>query len=286
MEKMKFENIDPFVRYAQFLTITSNRQYTDIASYDYRLFYCSAGTGQIMVDGEYYDVKTGSLMLWPPGIRYSLLLSKTSKQVSFMGVSFDFTRNFSNMATPIPPDKFFSFNPKQIVERVYFDDCPEFNMPLYIPDIQFLSNPMYNLISEFISKKNFYVSRVSGLMKSNISLVARFIVNSRSASRSEFLVDKIIQYIHSHYRDEINNQTLGEYFGYHPNHLNRLIVQHTGMSIHRYLTNCRVEAAIELIQASDLKISEIAEAVGFGDTTHFLKYFKKITGKNTKEFRK
>lgn len=38
MERIVFENINPFVRYAQFLTISSNRQYVNLAPYDYRLF--------------------------------------------------------------------------------------------------------------------------------------------------------------------------------------------------------------------------------------------------------
>lgn len=285
-DKMKFEDIDPFVRYAQFLTVTSNRQYTNIASYDYRLFFCCGGSGRIMVDNVTYEMKIGSLVIWPPGIRYSLLLGRNSQSVDLMGVNFDYTRNFKDHSNPIPPAKWRNFDPDLIVERIVFRDYPEFNSPLYIPDIQFLGNPTYNLVTEFISKKNFYIPRIAGLLKSNLSLVARFVVHSRSASKSEFLVDKIIQYIHSHYREEITNQTLGEYFGYHPNHLNRLLVRHTGMSIHKYLINCRVDAAIELIQASDLRAAEIAEAVGFHDTTHFLKYFKKVTGKTTKDFRR
>ena len=202
-----------------------------------------------------------------------------------MQVNFDFTRNNSHICEPIPPAKWHNFNSEKIIERISFEDYPEFNDTFYIPDFQYISNPMYNMVTEFISKKNFYISRSSGQLKSILSLSGRFMVNSRSSSRSEFLVNKVIQYIHTHYREEVTNYTLGEYFGYHPNHLNRLIVQHTGMSIHRYLINCRIDAAIDMLQASDLKTSEIAEAVGFRDATHFLKYFKKVTGKNTRDFR-
>lgn len=285
MDKMIFEDINPFVRYAQFLTITSNRQYVNIAPYDYRLFFCCGGSGQIQVDGVVYEMKLGTFLFWPPGLRYSLLLNKSSKKLDLMQVNFDFTRNNSNLVDPIAPAKWRNFDPQKIIERVTFKDYPEFNSPLFIPDIQFISNPMYNMVTEFISKKNFYMARSSGQLKSILSLSGRFMVNARSSSRSEFLVNKVIQYIHTHYREEVNNQTLGEYFGYHPNHLNRLIVQHTGMSIHRYLINCRIDAAIDMLQASDLKTGEIAEAVGFRDSTHFLKYFKKLTGKNTRDFR-
>ena len=285
MEELVFEEINPFVRYAQFLTVTSSRQYVNIAPYDYRLFFCYGGAGQIQVDGIVYEMKPGNLLLWPPGLKYSLLLSKNSKKLELMQVNFDYTHNNAHSVDPIPPAKWRNFDVKNIVEIVTFKDYAEFNAPIFIPDIQLISNPMYNMVTEFISKKIFYISRSSGQLKSILSLSGRAVVNSRTSSRGEVLVKKVIQYIHTHYREEITNQTLGEYFGYHPNHLNRLIVQHMGMSIHRYLINCRIDAAIDMLQASDLKTGEIAEAVGFKDSTHFLKYFKKLTGKNTRDFR-
>ena len=285
MQELIFEEINPFVRYAQFLTVTSSRQYANIAPYDYRLFFCCGGSGQIQVDGIVYEMKPGNLLMWPPGLKYSLILTKNSKKLELMQVNFDFTHNHSHMIDPIPPAKWPNFNPEKIVESITFKDYSEFNAPMFIPDIQLISNPMYNMVTEFISKKVFYISRSSGQLKSILSLSGRAIVNSQSSSRGEFLVKKVIQYIHTHYREDVTNKTLGEFFGYHPNHLNRLIVQHMGMSIHRYLINCRIDAAIDLLQASDLKTGEIAEAVGFKDSTHFLKYFKKITGKNTRDFR-
>ena len=77
MERIVFENINPFVRYAQFLTISSNRQYVNLAPYDYRLFFCYDGSGKIQVDGVIYDMKIGSFLLWPPGLHYRL--TKTVK---------------------------------------------------------------------------------------------------------------------------------------------------------------------------------------------------------------
>lgn len=284
METMSFAEINPFVRYAQFLTITSSRQYVNIAPYDYRLFFCVGGSGTITVDGTSYDMKIGSFLSWPPGLRYSLLLTPGSKKMDLMQVNFDYTRDFAGSNEPLPPAKWRNFNPDKILQKIEFFDCREFNTPVFISEIQFLSNPMYNMVTEFISKKNFYSARTSGQLKSILSLSARFVRSSQN-SRGDFLVNKVIQYIHTHYREEVTNNTLGDYFGYHPNHLNRLIVQHTGMSVHKYLINCRIDAAIDLLQASDLKTSEVAEAVGFKDPTHFLKYFKKLTGKNTRDFR-
>ncbi len=285
MKEMQFSNINPFIRYAQFLTVTSNRQYVDLAPYDCRLFFCRGGAGVITVDGQNYEMKLGSVLCWQAGFRYSLQLSPHSTRLDLMQVNFDYTHDNCDLSDPIVPSRWQNFNDKEIVEQVYFLDMPTFNKPVYMASMPFLSKPMYNTISEFISKKNYYQVRVGGLLQSNLSLIARFSASDTNVYRSEALVDKLIQYLRSHYHEDITNQTLGERFGYHPNHLNRLLVQQTGMSVHKYLIHCRIEAAIDLIQASDLRTSEVAEAVGFRDNTHFLKYFKKITGKTTKDYR-
>ncbi len=286
MKKLNFENIDPFVRYAQFLKITSNRQYVNTAAYDYRLFFCSGGSGKIIVDGISYEMKIGSLVMWPPGFRYSLLPGKGYSSLELIGISFDYTGENRHKERPIPPDKWRNFDPTRIVELIHFEDLAELNYPLYIADVQFLCSSIYNLATEYVAKKDFFIPRTSGLLKSNLAIIGRFAADSSTASKSQLRIDQLIQYLHSHYNEKINNEILGEYFGYHPNHLNRLLVKHTGMSIHQYLIDYRVRTAVELLQASDMRTSEIAEAVGFKDTTHFLKYFKKVTGKNTKDFRR
>lgn len=283
---MNFQEIDPFVRYAQFLTITSNQQYENIASYDYRLFYCSGGMGTILVDGYSYSMKTGCAALWAPGLEYSLHLTGGSKHVDLIGINFDYTRHHANLSTPVPPAKWRNFQLENIIEKVVFSDCTELNSPVHITELQTLRSPLYQLTSEYIAQKPFFDCKISGLLKSTLSTIARSASCSSGATKGELLADKVIQYIHSHYRDDITNKSLGALFGYHPNHLNRIVVQQTGMSIHHYLIHCRLNAAIELLQASDIKANEIAAAVGFKDVSHFLKYFKKATGKTTRDFRK
>ena len=127
--------------------------------------------------------------------------------------------------------------------------------------------------------------RIAGILLGNLAIIARLSADKKHPRRSEMVADKVIKYILANYKDNISNEFLGEKFGYHPNHLNRLMVLNTGMTIHQFIISCRIDAAIELIQTSDLKIAEISELVGFSDPAHFVKYFKKKTGKTTKDFR-
>lgn len=53
----------------------------------------------------------------------------------------------------------------------------------------------------------------------------------------------------------------------------------------QYLTKIRMQKAIELLQASEEKIENVALKVGYQDAFGFSKVFKKITGFSPKEFR-
>lgn len=230
-------------------------------------------------------MKEGCALLWAPGMRYSLQLTKNSNRMDLVGANFDYTTEFSNLTTPIPPAKWRNFKSKNILQTVTFLEHKALNQPIYVADLPALRNPMYRLTQDFIAKKPFFEARCSALLKGNLALMARYAVNTVKAGKSERLAEKVVQYINSHYPEEINNQLLGELFNYHPNHLNRVVLNLTGMTVHRYLIHCRINAAVELLQASDMKTAEIASAVGFKEVAHFLKYFKKITGKTTKEYR-
>ena len=53
-----------------------------------------------------------------------------------------------------------------------------------------------------------------------------------------------------------------------------------------FICKKRLEKAISLLSESELSISEIAEATGFGDTSHFSKKFKKTYGTSPLKYRK
>jgi len=59
-----------------------------------------------------------------------------------------------------------------------------------------------------------------------------------------------------------------------------------GITFTEWLRQVRVEKAMELMKASDFSISEVAEAVGFGDLRSFERAFKKHTRMTPIEFKK
>jgi len=60
----------------------------------------------------------------------------------------------------------------------------------------------------------------------------------------------------------------------------------TGLTFTDYLGRVRVEKAKSLLLNPNLRISEIAYAVGFQSLTHFNRVFRELTGRSPTNFRK
>ena len=59
-----------------------------------------------------------------------------------------------------------------------------------------------------------------------------------------------------------------------------------GSTFIEYLTNVRMEAAKNLLRKTNMKLAEISEAVGYNNVEHFVRVFKKRTGKSPREYEK
>jgi AraC family transcriptional regulator len=61
-------------------------------------------------------------------------------------------------------------------------------------------------------------------------------------------------------------------------HFTRSFTKSVGLTPHRYVIQCRVEKARELLTATDLPLTEIALSAGFSDQSHFSRRFQELTG--------
>jgi len=69
------------------------------------------------------------------------------------------------------------------------------------------------------------------------------------------------------------------------NYLSEKFKQVTGIKFVDYIARIRFEKASKLLDDGDLRISEIAFAVGFQSLSQFNRAFKKLSGKSPTEFR-
>lgn len=102
---------------------------------------------------------------------------------------------------------------------------------------------------------------------------------------SHGIVREINQYIQEHYRESLNIQKLAEVFFLHPVYLGQLLSKKNGINFNEQLHNLRIAEAVVLLGENKLKLSEIAEQVGYANYGQFLKQFEKKMHMGPNEYR-
>ena len=120
---------------------------------------------------------------------------------------------------------------------------------------------------------------------------------NRTVSKSEkkesvevgnLLIRKALDYIELHYAEKIGLKTLSDALYISPNYSSDLFRRHMKVKFSDFLIEYRLKKACILLKKPEYKVSEIAEMVGFRDSTYFSTVFKKtynltpLEYKNTK----
>lgn len=99
-------------------------------------------------------------------------------------------------------------------------------------------------------------------------------------------IQKVRDYLQTHFAQHITGQTLARQFGYVPSYISYLFRQNYGLSPADYLIWVRLSKAKELLRAQPAPlVREVAEQVGFKNQYHFSRVFKKNEGVWPSEFK-
>ena len=79
-------------------------------------------------------------------------------------------------------------------------------------------------------------------------------------------------------------ETLAEIMHMEKSYFLRQFKKSTGKTPMAYVKTLKIEIAKELIENSDMNITQISEFLGFSSIHHFSNAFKKITGKSLSEY--
>lgn len=97
-------------------------------------------------------------------------------------------------------------------------------------------------------------------------------------------VDQIKNYIKDHYSDsKLNLTSVAQQFGFSSSYLSRKFKAETGKNFVEYLTECRMEKAVEMA-CKKTKMFCTSNEVGIPDPNYFGKCFKKYTGMTYSEY--
>ncbi|MDR3588865.1 MAG: helix-turn-helix domain-containing protein [Negativicutes bacterium] len=92
-------------------------------------------------------------------------------------------------------------------------------------------------------------------------------------------IKKAIQYINSHYKEDITLNHVASYVHLNPSYFSALFKRIVGANFIDYILGLRIEESKDLLINTSKTINEIAVAVGFTNQTYFGRMFKRRTGR-------
>ena len=95
----------------------------------------------------------------------------------------------------------------------------------------------------------------------------------------------LMVYIKENYKKDISLSTAGQALHMNPNYISQLFKKEAGITFIHYITQLRMEDAVNLLSMTNKPVIDIAMEVGFNDYFYFLKTFKKFTGKTPSQYR-
>ena len=223
---------------------------------DYDLWAVLRGDGQLTLDGTPYRVTAGACFLIPP-------------QTQILGTHDPNNRLFVYSvhlsASGIPS----AISAKRITDTTFFrelfDRVIRFrNMKRDDLAVLYLKA----LLNEFFSYPSLSYSKKSLENESHKKCVTEICDRINNSPEAEHRLSSIA----------------AEY-GYSATYLGKLFHSFVGVSFSNYLLNARINHAKHLLLNSEMSVSEIAEKLGYYDTSHFINQFKKSAGCTPNAFR-
>jgi AraC-like DNA-binding protein len=108
----------------------------------------------------------------------------------------------------------------------------------------------------------------------------------RNGNRAEPVeIWKARNFIHEHSDEELSLTKVAKLVHISANHLSEKFKEVTGVNFVDYIARIRVGKARDLLQNQQLRISEIAFAVGFQSLSQFNRVFKKLSGRSPSAYR-
>jgi len=120
-------------------------------------------------------------------------------------------------------------------------------------------------------------------MITNISLGT--VESPKHIKQQQERIQLIISYIHQNYANHLSLQEIADAAHLSVSECNRSFKKTLHTTPYDYLIKYRIKKSVELLNATEFTITEIANRVGFNHVNHFIQSFKKHHHKTPKEYR-
>ncbi len=225
---------------------------------DYFLIYVTDGIFNTKINNTVFNLKKGSVVLYPPKYKYHYWGEPPSKYACAHFTGSHVEKILTDLGFPLEPYvSEGNFSPKI---KALFDKIVE----QYVINAPFLQYSLSCLLEEV--------------------LLTIAIEKIRNDGYRTF--KKSIKYIHENYTEKISIPNLAKLEGLSNSRYITLFSKETGQAPSEYILDLRLSRARELLLTTDMEIGLVGASSGYKDPYFFSKIFKKHMGASPQEYRK
>lgn len=107
----------------------------------------------------------------------------------------------------------------------------------------------------------------------------------RSGQGQRVVSTLVIDYIHSHLGDRLTRKELSDHLFFSPDHLAKVFLAETGVTLGTYVCNARLARAKQQLAETSAPVGVIAAGLGYHNFSEFSQWFKKLTGLSPSRYR-
>ena len=233
------------------------------------LIYCTDGEGWYEIYGEKYILRKNEYIILPQNTPYAFGANNENPGLSIGCILKARTVNIYQPGSCVPrsitPD-----NHSRLQDRLL------------------LFEEIYHCFSlAYISRNTCGTLRPACICSCPLSFIWNSTVTIQTFINKDLSFSgKVIHFMQENLQYNITLEELAAHFKYSASHFSMLFQKETGSSPINYFLRLKIQKACQYIELTDLKLQDIATAIGFEEPAYFSRLFTKIMGMTPSAYRK
>ena len=241
------------------------------------IIYVKSGFLPVNISGENYIGKPGDAFVVSPG------------NLHFMGSQTGTVDYF----TFLFPLKYIAFRSDDMLDDKLIEPLNSGHL-MISPEIKdTVKEQCEQLARVYAAEIDKSESKITGQIRKKIILLQfihelwkkGFIVENDTTGRNT-VEKEMVSYIQQNYTGKILLREFGEQFHLSEKYISRYFKEHFHITLSQYVTYLRLEHAKQMLQETDISVTEVAMQSGYQNISYFIRSFKKTYGVSPLKYRK
>ena len=241
------------------------------------IIYVKSGFLTVNISGENYIGKPGDAFVVSPG------------NLHFMGSQTGTVDYF----TFLFPLKYIAFRTDDMLDDKLIEPLNSGHL-MISPEIKdTVKEQCEQLARVYAAEIDESESKITGQIRKKIILLQfihelwkkGFIVENDTTGRNT-VEKEMVSYIQQNYTGKILLREFGEQFHLSEKYISRYFKEHFHITLSQYVTYLRLDHAKQMLQETDISVTEVAMQSGYQNISYFIRSFKKTYGVSPLKYRK